>query len=207
MISLLLLAACGQGNTIVESDLDGDGIPDDVDTDVGNETETFEATISSERTYAEFDGDEVVTWVEPIENVSVDLTDNGDSSSVETIFSGTFHKDATASIDHYEGDVHFVGAATAITDDVTLHDCVDLTGEWTHETSGGSVQSHITFVMDGCNSSADPEEFTDDIITVDGFHFTLDGYDGVISSDATVIDVVIVSDNCTGLCTATFTRE
>ena len=206
MFTLLLLAACGQGTTIVD-DLDGDGIPDDVDTDVTTGNETFEATISSERTYAEFDGDEVVTWVEPIENVSVDLTDNGDSSSVETIFSGTFHENAIAVINHYEGDVHFMSAATTITGDVTLHDCVDLTGEWTHETSGGSVQSHITFVMDGCNSSADPEEFTDDIITVDGFHFTLDGYDGVVDSDANVIDVVIVSDNCTGLCTATFTRE
>ncbi len=193
MMFIILLAACGEGNIPVDGGNTGHNAGHNTDGNVGGD-ETISAYIPSERTYAEIDGNTVNHWSEPTESVSVTITGTEPTYAVETVFTGDIAVNSSATIDQYDG-AHFVSETVpveSIDEDSPLRDCVDLAGEWVMKYDGFDTEYPFTVSESSCSPTI-PE--MDDVITVDGFYFTSNDWNGVISDDGNTIQLIVKNDS------------
>lgn len=188
-LPLFLLVACGGDKTIGGSD---PGHDIDNPGDGTTETETVAATIASERTYAEFDGNTVSTWIESTSDVAVTITGSEPTYTVDTVFDGEIAQGSTATIDHQDGNVHFVSDSTLLSGEIVLRDCVDISGEWVLTYEGYDTEYPFTVETASCNPQV--TEIRDDNIAIDGFHYDSEDWEGVISDNGESIALVVKND-------------
>lgn len=186
---LLSLACVGTiDETVSDDGHNTDGVTDDTSTEV----EMISADMASARTYAEIDGNVVNHWVEPTNQVAVEISGSTPTFTVDTIYTDEVARDSKATINHYEGDLHFVSETINVDDvdsDNPLHDCVDLKGSWVLKYDG--YDTEYPFTID--SSECAPDTDMNDNVKIDGFYFTSEGFEGAIS-DGNTIKLVVKND-------------
>ncbi|MEK7105580.1 MAG: hypothetical protein AAB865_02775 [Patescibacteria group bacterium] len=192
MFLAIALAACQNPTTETE------GTHTDV---TSTSSTTVAATLASVRTLASL-GDEMVDTTETsTSGIAVKVTGDGATYYVDTTYKGQIAEGATATIDHYEGSVHFVSNPVTVgSDETVLRDCVDLAGEW----ACGTNQTSMTV---NAQTSCTPSSTLTAGLSIDGFHLWSDDIDGIISEDGKTITYMAFGNDGSYMGTSTCTRK